>query len=432
VSSVAEFLSSPGARRISVEEERPARVFSKVEVHRTLSSIEADWAELENCAPASVYQTRAFLRPWIETLGVARQIEPLFIVAKDAHGKTVALLCLGLQRRAWFRVAMFLGGKESNFNLGLFRPGARFRAADLRALLRQAAKAMGPDAPDIFILKNQPHQWSAWHNPFALMPHRRSASFAYATGLDADATAFLTSKLSKDTRKKLRKKEARLAEIGSLAVTTGDTSDERRQILDTFFIDKIRRCEEKGMTSDFAAAAMRKFFDRLSDQKTAAGHAWFELFGLMLDGRVIATYAGAAHRDRFSAMVNSFDNEGTIAKSSPGDLLLMKLIAAQCAKGRLSFDLGIGEARYKMTYCDTTVPLFDVVMPVSGAGYILAVRQAVCSRLKLAIKQRPKTFALFRQLKYFAEHDCHVDPRLALRRLFTLQKIEAPVAKSSF
>jgi CelD/BcsL family acetyltransferase involved in cellulose biosynthesis len=289
--------------------------------------------------------------------------------------------------------------------------------------LKAAADALGRDAPHIFILKNQPHHWGTVPNPLAQLAKVQSASFAYATDLAADAAGFLARKLSKDSRKKLRKKEARLAEHGTLDLITGDTPEAARKILDAFFVDKIRRCREKAISADFDSAATRTFFDRLSRQKTATDQPWLELYGLTLNDRVIATYAGAAHRGRFSAMVNSFDTDATIAKSSPGDLLLMKLIAAQCDNGHASFDLGIGEARYKMTYCDTTVPLFDALMPVSAVGYVLALRQLICSKLKLEIKQRPRTFALLRQLKYFIEHDRHIAIGQPAPRPMVLQKL---------
>jgi CelD/BcsL family acetyltransferase involved in cellulose biosynthesis len=385
---------------LSAEDKRRASVVAKITVHRSIAAVEADWAELEAIAPASVYQTRAFLIPWIETLGRARDIDPFFVVAKDANETAIALLCLGVQRRGWFKAGMFLGGKESNFNLGLFRPGIHFSAADLRHLLHEAASALGSEAPHIFILKNQPHLWGAIQNPLAQLPQVESASFAYATELARDAQNFLTRRLSKDSRKKLRKKEERLATQGDLTLITGDTPENARRILNAFFLEKIRRCEEQQIPTDFADVATRAFFDRLSQQKTADGRAWLELSGLTLNDRIIATYAGAAHRGRFSAMVNSFDSDPIIAKSSPGDLLLMKLVATQCANGRSSFDLGIGEARYKMTYCDTTVPLFDALMPMGVVGYMLALRQVICSKIKMEIKQRPRAFAVVRRLTY--------------------------------
>lgn len=427
MSSVAEFVPSPRARRLSVEEELRAPFVARVEVHRHHIAVEADWAELEKLAAASVYQTRAFLVPWIETLGAARNIAPFFVIAKDAYERTIALLCLGIQRRACFRAGVFLGGKESNCNLGLFRPGVHFTAADLRHVLRSAADALGSDAPHIFILKNQPFHWGAIQNPLAQLPKVESASFAHATDLAPNPDGFLARKLSKEARKKLRKKEARLASHGAVGLIKGDTPQTARKILDAFFVEKIRRCHEKAMSAEFTGAATRAFFDRLSRQKNEAGQPWFELYGLTFDDRLIATYAGAAHCGHFSAMINSFDSDAAIAKSSPGDLLLTKLVAAQCAKGRASFDLGIGEARYKMAYCDTKVPLFDALVPVNAIGYMLALRQVICSKIKVEVKQRPRAFAVLRHFKYFLDHEHHATigtpqrPR-ALRGFQALQK----------
>src|ERR1700677_106967 len=61
------------------EEQGQGRAFAKVEIHRQAGPILAAWAELEAITPASVYQTLAFLLPWLETLGAARKVEPLFI-----------------------------------------------------------------------------------------------------------------------------------------------------------------------------------------------------------------------------------------------------------------------------------------------------------------------------------------------------------------
>ena len=121
--NVIGFISPPVARRLPIEEELTSRAFVKVEVHRDIDAIAADWAELERLAPASIYQTRAFVLPWLATLGAARKITPFFVVARDSLGRATALLCLGLRQFGWFRTASFLGDKEANFNLGLFRPG---------------------------------------------------------------------------------------------------------------------------------------------------------------------------------------------------------------------------------------------------------------------------------------------------------------------
>jgi CelD/BcsL family acetyltransferase involved in cellulose biosynthesis len=51
-------------------------------------------------------------------------------------------------------------------------------------------------------------------------------------------------------------------------------------------------------------------------------------------------------------MATSFDMASEIAKTSPGEILLVDLIKLKCHAGITVFDLGVGEARYKTTICD--------------------------------------------------------------------------------
>lgn len=400
--TVTDYAASLPIARSRTDEDAGAAAtqtpIAQIAVFRDPQEVEAAWAELEARAPSSIYQTRAFLKPWIETLGAMRGIEPMFILGKDAFGRPAILLCLGIERHGPFRIGTFLGGKESNFNLGLCRPDMRFSAADLSQLLRAAAKSMGATAPHCFLLQNQPESWEGIANPLAALPHQESPSFAYTTPLEPNGEKFVASKQSKDTRKKLRKKEARLVELGTVTAMTNDTPAAARAIVDAFLQQKIARAEAQAYDADFATPAMRSFLERLAVPQGSDAAA-LEFHALTCGGKIVATYAGGTHRNHFSCLVNSFDADPEIAKSSPGDLLLMRLIASQCDKGRDGFDLGIGEARYKASYCDVTVPLFDTVFPVGILGQLYGASVAARLKLKRTIKQNPQLFARMKRLR---------------------------------
>jgi CelD/BcsL family acetyltransferase involved in cellulose biosynthesis len=369
-----------------------------VEVAQDPLAVGSAWAELEAVAPVSAYQSRAFLIPWLETIGASRGIEPLFILGRDRQDRAIALLCLGIERHGPFRVASFLGGKDSNLNLGLFHPNVAILPADLAFLFETAARSLGAATPHLFVLKNQPYEWRDTPNPLALLPHQLSPSFAYMTRLRLDGAHFITDKLSKDARKKLRKKEARLAEIGPIAVLTNDTPATTSAILNAFLAEKISRCEAQAFDVDFGAPAMRRFLEKLS-MPHEGRPPWLELHALAAGDRIVATYAGAMQDKHFSCMLNSFDTDPEIAKTSPGNLLLMRLIAEKCDKGLESFDLGIGEARYKESYCDIAVPLFDVVVPVTIAGRLYAAFATAQLRVKRGLKQNAAVFAGLKSLR---------------------------------
>ena len=88
-------------------------------------------------------------------------------------------------------------------------------------------------------------------------------------------------------------------------------------------------------------------------------------------------------------MINSYDADAEIARSSPGALLLRAIIEAKCRDGLAAFDLGIGEARYKDEWCDETLPLFDSLMPVSPKGHVYCAFESARLRGKRWIKQSP-------------------------------------------
>ncbi len=372
-----------------------AGAFARVEVRRHADAVVREaWSTLEQTAPCSIYQTRAWLLPWSDTLGVGSGIAPAFVLAWDVDGGIAALLCLGLRRRGPLRVATFLGGKDSNFSLGLFRPGTRWAAGDLRRLLRSVASEIGADA---FVFVNQPFVWNGAENPLAALPHQLSPSAAYGTALIPDADAFFAAKLSKDARKKLRKNEARLAEMGPLAYCVAATAADRARVLEEFFRQRLQRFRAQGITSNFDDPQMRVFLQRAA--APGADGTGLELHYLAAGERIVAVYGGAAQAGRWSGMFNAFDTDPEVAKNSPGELLLMKVIAAQCLAGCSQFDLGVGEARYKARFCGTALPLFDSIIPATPIGWLFAKATAGALRLKRQIKQDPRLFRWAKRLR---------------------------------
>jgi CelD/BcsL family acetyltransferase involved in cellulose biosynthesis len=98
-------------------------------------------------------------------------------------------------------------------------------------------------------------------------------------------------------------------------------------------------------------------------------------------------------------MFNSFDASEDIARSSPGDLLLMAVMARQCAAGTRHFDLGIGEARYKTMFCGDVIPLSDSFLALTPMGRLFLLTEALALRLKSGIKSHRGLFHLVQRLR---------------------------------
>jgi CelD/BcsL family acetyltransferase involved in cellulose biosynthesis len=98
-------------------------------------------------------------------------------------------------------------------------------------------------------------------------------------------------------------------------------------------------------------------------------------------------------------MFISFEACKEATKYSPGDILVSRVIREQCLRGRTVFDLGVGEARYKYTFCDETVELVDVFLPVSTRGSLYALARRGLAGLKRRVKQNPRAMALVARLR---------------------------------
>ena len=363
-----------------------SRALGRVDVLDNLAAAEPAWARLEAECGGSIYQTRRFLGPWMATFGARARTTPMIVVASNAAGEPVALLPLGVTRRGIVRIAGFLGGSDSNANLGLFRPDTTFTPVDLESILRAAA-AKAPVRPDIFLLENQPKQWEGASNPLDVFASLPSASFSHRGGLVDDPRAFLAARLSKDTAKKLRKKQKRLEDMGALALFSPTSPADVSRVLDAFFTQKLATFREKHIHSEFSSPEARSFLERASAPGVDGARPAIELHALTLGGRVIATYGGGVHLDHLHLMFNSYDLDPEFARSSPGDLLLQMLLEQKCREKLKSFDLGIGEARYKSSWCDSVEPMFDSVLAITAPGHAFRVAEIARRSFKRRIKQ---------------------------------------------
>ncbi|MCW2285700.1 CelD/BcsL family acetyltransferase involved in cellulose biosynthesis [Rhodoblastus acidophilus] len=353
--------------------------FDSVEVFRDPRDALDCWRVLSPERCGSFYQSEAFLLSWLEVFGAA--VEPFFIVARSA-GVPVALLPLGVRRVGPLRVAEFWGGKHANYNLGLFRDPDAFAAEDVAALLRAGGRT--PGGPHLYRLVALPRSWNGVENPLTRLPNRPGASPAYCTALAGDGEVFLAQKLSADTRKKLRKKEKRLTDRGALSYFRAPP-EQADAVLDVYFAHKRR---------NYAAgsAAETAFYRRLAGQG-------LELHVLALDERPIAILGVGLNGARLQGLFIAYDPDPEIAKSSPGDLLLTRVLRDARARGLTCFDLGLGEARYKAMFCGEREAMADVVFAATWLGALTAPVFWAQLQAKAAIKSNARVWGAVQRLR---------------------------------
>jgi CelD/BcsL family acetyltransferase involved in cellulose biosynthesis len=370
-----------------------AAPFAHCEVFDDIERARAAWAELEGLAHASPYQSYGFVEAWVQTTGRARDIQPMIVVARDRAGRVAAILPLGRSQRGPAWVAEFLGGADANFKMGLFCRDIDIGSDAIIDLLHRAARMTVPPV-DVFWLTNQPLSWQGAANPMAGLPRQPSPSFGYKSALIKDFDAWLKSHHSKEARKKLRKKERRLKEIGELSHVIAQDDARARKILAAFFDQKGTRMQALGARNAYEAPHTTQFFEMAATKNIAQGTPILELHALMSGARIVATFGALAQADRLCGMFISYDPDPEISRCSPGQLLILETIRSLGARGVATFDLGVGEARYKDENCEAEEPLFDAAVAVTPLGLAVGSLALLRQRIKRWAKQTPWAWKL--------------------------------------
>jgi CelD/BcsL family acetyltransferase involved in cellulose biosynthesis len=371
-----------GARSLQASDLRVARV----EIFSTMAAAEPHWRALEQADTlATPYQRYDFLKLWQRHVGSESGIEPFVVVGFNASREPLFLWPFGSRHIGSMVSLEFLGGKHANFNMALWRRdvAATIEARDLRKVLRQLA-----GRADFVKLTSQPLTWGGATNPFALLPNQRAPNYGFSGALVPDFEALLRARTNAETRKKMRKKERTLGGFGELRFERALAPDDVRRVLDAFFKQKSARMRTLGVPDAFAVPGVRRFIEAAATEPAIGGELLIELYALSVDDIIVATMGGIVGGGRFCAMFNSII-EGRFAVESPGEQLILKLVRSCCERGLDTFDLGIGEARYKNLLCGDAEPLFDSYLPLSPAGRLFALALSIGATIKRAIKQRP-------------------------------------------
>lgn len=366
-----------------------AKRWSSLSVVEDIAALEEDWRALESHALVTPYQAYGWVRPFTETVGAADGMAFRYAVLRDGGGAALAILPLVITRRSGIRFAEFIGGKHANYHMGIYDPAfaAGLHATSARQMLKEIGAAIG--GLDAFIFVNQPTLWQSAANPLAPLSAGPSPSGAYKLALvSGDCEASLRRSMSSHAHKKLKNKRNRLTTYGPSEVVRAQTPAEITRVIDAFLRQKAARFAMMGIADPFAPAAVRRFIER-GAKADGARPPVLELYSLDVAGQSVATYIGAVQGTRFSGMATSFDMQSEVAKTSPGEILLVDLIKLKCREGITVFDLGVGEARYKTTICDERDDLVDSFLPLTAKGSAFALFSRAKREAKRRIKASP-------------------------------------------
>jgi len=363
-----------------------------IAVHQSLRDIADDWRKFEAAAAGTFYQTHAWCAAWAESSN--EPFEPRIVIGRDRSGAIRFLLPFCIRRSRGLAVLEWIAMPQTTYGYGLYdreflpraRPWFAGRGWEIARLLQVDVLNLAEMPAS---LHGVPHPLSDWFSCEG--PNR-----GYQIVLDSDFQCFYERKRSSATRRSIRKRDNKLAALGSLEFKLPETPAQNHDKINEMFRQQQSRLSERGIHGVFDARD-RLFIHRLADTHADGGPALLA-YNLSIDNRMVAMKLGGLYGNIYWGLISSLDS--TFAPHlSPGDAALRRLIAACCEKRVAVLDLGSGDASYKAQWADTVIPLHACIRGLSLPGYIWAAFATARLLVKRTIKRSPRLWELAQHLR---------------------------------
>jgi len=342
-------------------------------------------------ALASPSQSAAWISAW------AAEADPDPVVAiLSADGRPQLALALEVVRSGPFRVARFPGGRHANGNFPLLSTSANIPPDAVASIVAAITKAR-PDI-DLLALERLADAIEGRENPLLALPHAPSPNLALAVDLDGGFEALLSRSSGKRKRKKHRSQTRKFEAAGGFRLITAATPDDCDRLLSEFFAMKRERFAKMGITDVFAEPSVKAFFRRLFVEAIGAKSPDFVLDALEVGGRLRAVTGSSRCGSRLICEFGAI-REDDLAQASPGDFLFFENIQRACRDGFSVYDFSVGDEPYKRLWCDIEARQFDVLVPLSAKGRLLALALRSASRAKAWVKNNRRLWALVKKMR---------------------------------
>jgi CelD/BcsL family acetyltransferase involved in cellulose biosynthesis len=353
----------------------------------------AAYAEFCRSALFGPAQSAAWVQNW------AAETRPDLLVATlSAEGKPVFSLALEVACKGPFRIARFMGGRHANGNFVAADPNwlAKADIPALRSVLAAIAKAR-PDI-DLVALERLLPDLDGVANPLASLEHFSSPNLSLAVDLAGGFDALLSRASGKRKRKKHRSQIRKFEAVGSYRRIEARTPEGVDRLLDAFFEMKEFRFRKMGIANVFGDAQVRGFFRALFMQALAEDKPSFVLHGLEVAGKLRAITGSSRSVKRLICEFGAIA-EDDLGHASPGDFLFFDNIQEACETGFEVYDFSVGDEPYKRLWCDIETRHFEVLVPLTVKGRMLALTLRQGARLKAFVKNSPTIWKLTKVLR---------------------------------
>ena len=369
-----------------------------ITIYESFEAAETVWRAFEPRAAGTAFQSFDWLSAWYRNVGEAAGISPaIAIVARQ--GETLLVAPLGIERRFGLRRLVWLGGRLADYKAPLMAPdfAARMGEGSFATLWGQLRRALPPH--DLIVMEDQPVSLGTlvtpFANPFAALAGTVAPNAAYVFDLPATFDAF-SQRYRAETRRIDRAKQRKLEAEGELTFHFAQTPEETLAMVEDILARKAAQLAAQGISSIFTEERYLAAWRELAVLPDA--RRLLEVAELRLDGAFLSGSIGHVWHGRNTLMVHTYD-PAKFPRLSPGRLHLLKLIQSSIERGHAVYDLSVGHAAYKQSFCDTPTEMRNVVAGATVAGVPVALAMRASLALKRFIKNDPRLMAFVQKTR---------------------------------
>jgi CelD/BcsL family acetyltransferase involved in cellulose biosynthesis len=270
--------------------------------------------------------------------------------------------------------------------------------AVIRSIRRQARGV------DLLLFDRHPLEWRGIKHPFSHLSQKETQDPTYQVDLTDGFEGVLGHSNAKRRRKKFRTSEKRLDAFGGYDHVRATTREEADDLLRHFYCQKAKRFKLRNIHDIFAPAEMRAFLGQLtaesidSDDKTLEFHA----IRLRDPSRTPCAIAALSIKGRHVLCQFSSIATGETEAASPGELLFHLMIQKACEENAELFDFGMGDERFKRSWCNIKTHQYYLEVVRTPMGYLASTGLLAKTFAKRAIKSNPRLNAGARRLRELA------------------------------
>ena len=364
---------------------------------QTLSTpelIKDEWVALQRENTACIYQNYDWIRIACQTL---EQNNSILIVTGRLNDKLHFILPL-VSEDGLSKTLRWIGGTHANICSGIF--SEEFLKSAAADVMPAALKVIGKSVSGIVKtqLHNQPFTLKSYKNPMLSLPQQPSVNSMYDMDLRDGMDAILDQGSGKRKRK-LWRKQNRVAEgMGGYELVSPATHADILEAIDEFIVLKGKRLTDMGIQNIFSDKKTIDFFIQMAVTPPIESGHLFKIYQLKIQNKTRAMYALGIDGDYCQAYVNAVEYD-EFSDHSPGEMILYAMIEQLIADGYAKFDLGVGDERYKRSWCPGKHPLFDTNIPLSASAYPIIFGLKAKNTVKRYVRNNPELWTRLKKIR---------------------------------